>query len=217
MRLSEDKVTKLNSRVTQFLSTMDRYTFIVFDLETNGLSHLTDSVLSISALKCNIKSRDKVTLVGSYNRYYYPEEGEEYNPGALAVNGLHEEVITERRKGATYPREFLQDIDAFKEFCGDCVHFVGHNSITFDQQFFKSRMEFPYMFDTKTFNEDIVEAANEEGLRKPPRLSEAAVFYGIDPTGPLHQSQWDAMLTAKVFQAMLAKSEVKLDRRFLVT
>ena len=209
--ISNTKSDLLDAGISKFLSTMDeKYEFVVFDLETNGLDPKKDSVLSISAMKVRIRSKNNLVCRAMYNRYYYPVDGEDYNPYAIAINGLTEEVITKKREGATYPEHFKDDIDAFKEYCGDCHHFMGHNLIHFDTQFFDGKVDFASVFDTLVENTPIVDSANEFGQGKAPRLSECAEFYGINPDGPLHQSFWDTMLTAKVFQEMLGNSTLRL-------
>jgi len=75
---------------------------IFFDVETNGFQG--SSVLSMSAIKVNYNSenfgeeRNKWKKVSEFNRFYFRNEGEELNEGAVSVNGLTDDVILSERK-----------------------------------------------------------------------------------------------------------------------
>lgn len=189
--------------------------FIVFDVETNGLAG--SSVLSISALKAEFDiAKGIFEKKDEYNRFYFRKPGEKPNNQALSVNGLYDEVITDRRKNTNYPAHFFQDIAGFVEFCEGAIHFVAHN-IKFDRQFipFKLQKEFCTMHT----NTDIVKAGWNEyyGSYKWPKLQEAAAFYSI-PMAPenLHNSLYDVQLTFEVFKSMFANDETRyLIEKFL--
>jgi DNA polymerase-3 subunit epsilon len=193
---------------------MNKYEFIIFDFETNGTHPDKESALSLSALRLKIKSDKTLDTVDKYDRYYYPEEGEEYNSIAIGINGLSDEEVDIRRAkvDAHYAPEFLDDIESFKKFSSSCDHFMGHNVIDFDIKWFRNKMEFPYVFDTMKENFSIVEACREDGQAKNPKLEEASYFYGFNAEeGPQHESLWDCICTAKIFQAMLLNSTLRLD------
>ena len=89
---------------------------IFFDVETNGFQG--SSVLSMSAIKVNYnsenseKERNRWKKVSEFNRFYFRNEGEELNEGAINVNGLTDDVILSERKniirntGIEYPLTF---------------------------------------------------------------------------------------------------------------
>ena len=66
---------------------------------------------------------------GEYDRFYYRNEGEEINYGAISVNGLNDEEIAIRRSKSdiNYARTFKEDIQSFVDFCDGARHFIAHN------------------------------------------------------------------------------------------
>jgi DNA polymerase III epsilon subunit-like protein len=202
-----------------FLSGEVNYRMIIFDTETNGLL-LPDkpipSVLSISAMVGTLVSKDEFRQEGVYNRFYYPKE--EYQPGAIKVNGLTREEVDDRRthQGNVYPEYFLDDLEAFKDFCTGTKLFIGHNAVGFDCKLVPC-IEWDKMkvFDTQATNENIVCAGWREDLGKWkwPKLREAVNFYGIkaDET-QYHGSKYDVEMTLKIFMEMLRRSSVRLKR-----
>jgi DNA polymerase III epsilon subunit-like protein len=184
-------------------------TVIFFDTETNGLQ-AQDSVLSISALKCVFQcvfqrafhGTEPSAIVEQYERFYYRRQGEPFGAGAVGVNGLTDEVITEKRGAAAYPLYFHEDIAAFRAFCGTACHFAAHN-IAFDKQFIPFPL--PYMFCTMKENKKAIQLRRRTGALKYPSLRETARFYGIETdTSRLHGSSYDAGLVYAIFQKMLA-------------
>ena len=146
---------------------MDR-NIIFFDVETNG--KIGSSVLSISAIKVNYNfEKNEWTKVSEYNRFYFRNEGEPIDFGAVNVHGLTDEVISSKRKGTNYPLTFKEDVDTFFLYCQDTNHFVAHN-IKFDRSF----IPFPLknQFDTMMENIDIVKAGinTNYGTYKWPKL-----------------------------------------------
>lgn len=187
--------------IEKFLDVKNKTRIIIFDVETNGLNG-GYSVLSCSAIKYEIDPNAYgMTEIDRFNRYYYPVE--QFDPQAIAVNGLTKEVITEKRGDGTYPEHFCMDSD-FETFCSDTKRFIAHN-ISFDMQFI------PFLAEKKKFctmmtNMDIVCVNFMEWKRewKWPKLSETAVHYGIQfCERELHGSMADAEITAKIFIKML--------------
>ncbi len=174
---------------------------IFFDVETNG--KIGSSVLSISAIKVNYDFvKDKWDKVSEYNRFYFRNQGEPIDFGAINVHGLTDEVITGKRRNMTYPSTFKEDIDSFYIYCQDTNHFVAHN-IKFDRSF----LPFPLknQFDTMLENMDIVKAGINEnyGTYKWPKLMECAKFYNIPiDEDQLHESLYDVLITFRVFYKM---------------
>jgi DNA polymerase-3 subunit epsilon len=192
-------------------------TVIFFDTETNGMSPRS-SVLSISAIKRVFRgTKECMTAVheSSFERFYFRAEGEPPGEGAIRVNGLTDEVIARRRKGASYPRHFLDDVDAFLEFCADAGHFAAHN-IAFDRRF----LPFPlkHVFCTMEVNTKIVGLVRKDGQPKFPSLAETARFYKLDLSPErLHTSSYDTFLVAEIFNKMLLYEPArKKALRFLV-
>lgn len=173
---------------------------IFFDVETNG--KIGSSVLSISAIKVSYDfEKNSWEKVSEYDRFYFRNEGEPINFGAINVNGLTDEVIAGKRENADYPSTFKEDLDSFYLYCQDTKHFVAHN-IKFDRSF----IPFPLknQFDTMMENIDIVRAGiNEYGSYKWPKLMECAKFYNVPmDEEQLHESLYDVLITFRVFYKM---------------
>ena len=176
---------------------------IFFDTETNGFQG--SSVLSISAIKVNYDEKtNKFSKKGEFNRFYFRNEGEEVNEGAIKVNGLTDDIIAqERRKSSlNYPETFKEDMTNFYNFCGDTEHFVAHN-IKFDRSF----IDFPLknQFDTMLSNIDIVKVEGSScGNYKWPKLMECADFYKIPfEESQLHGSYYDVLIMFRIFFKMM--------------
>lgn len=174
---------------------------IFFDVETNGFQG--SSVLSISAIKVNYDfNSNKWTKIGEYDRFYFRNDGEELNEGAINVNGLTDEVISEKRKGTNYARTFEEDLDSFYLFCQDVEHYVAHN-IKFDRSFIPFPLK--HQFDTMMENINIVKSGINEnfGTYKWPKLMECAKYYNVPfEENELHGSLYDVLITFRVFFKM---------------
>lgn len=187
--------------IDKFLDVKRKTQVIVFDLETNGLTG-ESSVLSCSAIKYDIDPNNyEMSELDRFDRYYYPSE--RFDAGAIAVNGLTEEVIANRRGEASYPKHFTED-PGFEQFCAGVVRFVAHN-ISFDARFipFVGRKK---KLCTMMTNMDIVAVAflKRRNEWKWPTLPETASHYGISTAkANLHSSMTDAEITAEIFGKML--------------
>lgn len=230
MSVARNHRESADEEIVDFLSGADNYTIIIFDTETNGLppprSPVCPSTLSISAIKAVIRSKEELEPVAIYNRYYYPRE--DYDQGAIGINGLTEHVIDGKRAESIkqYQVYFDQDYEDFQEFCSGVKLFVGHNAQDFDTQFVPCiDWKTVKIFDTMHANTDVVCARWESrghydhGIWsdkpgwKAPRLIEAAEFYKIKfEDTELHGSLYDATITSKVFMEMLKRSPVRLKR-----
>lgn len=182
---------------------------IFFDVETNGFKGT--SVLSISAMKIlfNTETLEMIKL-GEFDRFYFRNDGEEINLGAIKINGLTDEEIEKRRSQSIekYPRTFIEDIDNFKDFCENAEHFVAHN-IKFDRDFIPFILK--YQFDTMLENIDIVRIYGDYGY-KWPKLMECADHYNIKiEDEKLHNSMYDVEVMVKVFFRM-RKHNIASDR-----
>lgn len=70
---------------------------IFFDVETNG--KIGSSVLSMSAIKVSYDfEKNSWEKVSEYDRFYFRNEGEAIDFGAINVNGLTDDVIAEKGK-----------------------------------------------------------------------------------------------------------------------
>lgn len=188
---------------------------IFFDTETNGTLP-TSSVLSISAMKIEYNSEtNELIKVGEYNRFYYRNEGEPLNEGAISVNGLTDDVIKKNRESTfeytgEYPKYYTDDVDSFYAFCDGSKHFIAHN-IKFDRQFIPFILE--KQFDTMLENVEIVKipSNNPYNKYKWPKLIECANYYGVKyENDNMHQSMYDVLIMARIFYVMFKKNNTKL-------
>ncbi len=182
---------------------------VVFDLETNGFSR-SNSVLSISAIRISIdKNSKKIEKKGIYNRFYYINEEEQENNGALSVNGLYSNIITKMRDNCNYPKHFLEDIDAFKEFSKDVTIFAGHN-VEFDISFLPFKVE--KNFCTMRSNMEILKLKTlGKKSYKWPTLEECATFYQVPfNKNSFHNSLYDVEITVDIIEKMLNHNEASI-------
>jgi len=174
---------------------------VIFDVETNGMKG--SSVLSISAIRLKIDSSlKKWEKTGEYNRFYYRNQGENINYGAVNVNGLTDEVITEKRIDYDYPEYFEKDISSFEEFCRGVDHFVAHN-INFDESFIPFKLK--YKFDTMLENIDEVKSGwnSRTNSYKWPKLIECANHYKVPfDDENFHESLYDVYITGRILYKM---------------
>ena len=180
---------------------------ILFDTETNG-TNPKDSVLSISAMKVEYDTEtDQMVKLGEFDRFYFRNEGEEPNEGALRVNGLYDDEIERRRNLSLekYPRTFIEDVDNFYNFCDGAQHFIAHN-IRFDRQFIPFIL--PYQFDTMLENIETVKIPSTNGYSK----------YNIKiEEDELHNSMYDVIIMGRVlFKMTKTKSGLEKVRKFVV-
>ena len=101
---------------------IDKYVsqYVVFDLETTGISPKRDEVVEISAIKVR-----EGQVVEEFTTLVNPQRPIPYS--ASAVNNITDEMVMD----APYFSQVLMD---FFEFIGDMV-LVGHNIHTFDMNF----------------------------------------------------------------------------------
>ena len=188
---------------------------IFFDVETNGFKG--SSVLSMSAIKVNYDfEKSEWSKVSEFNRFYFREEDEEMNEGAINVNGLTDEVIAFERKKlkdkiGEYPLTFKSDMDNFFMFCQDTDHFVAHN-ISFDRSFVDFSLK--NQFDTMKENIDILKIENNCGNYKWPKLIECAKYYKVPfEENQFHGSYYDVLIMFRIFYKM-TKNEISKNRIF---
>ena len=182
--------------------------FIIFDLETNGL--VNSSVLSISAIKVVFLSEiNCLGVIDTYNRYYFRNRNESINMKAIKINGLSDEKIKSLRENQQYPEHFIKDIDAFKAFCNEALLFIAHN-ISFDKSFVPFIQNSNNLFCTMKSNINI----NKKG--KWPTLENTAKYYHVSlQKNNLHNSQYDVALCFEIVKAMYRRENIELLKTLL--
>jgi len=182
--LSASEGVKLNKYVPDY---------VIFDLETTGISCNFDEVIEISAVKViGGKVADEFsTLV---------------NPGrpiplsASEVNGIYDDMVTDSPDFETALKDFIA-------FAGDLV-LVGHNIHSFDMKFIKRDAQKYYgltigndYIDTLILARQYLPALGHH------RLVNLADYYGISSEGA-HRALNDCRMNQKVFE-MLSKEMEK--------
>lgn len=94
--------------------------YVVFDLETTGISVLQDSIIEISAVKVT-----KGRVEGEYSTLVNPHR--HIPKGATAVNGITDRMVADAP-------ELKEAMEGFLDFVQDGI-LVGHNIHTFDMNF----------------------------------------------------------------------------------
>lgn len=171
--------------------------YVLFDLETTGISCNTDEVIEISALKVR-------------NGRIADEFSELVNPGmpipyaASRVNNITDRMV----KDAPHFNEVLEQ---FVDFAGDDV-LVGHNICTFDMKFIYRDCE---RYFGKTLSNDYIDTLRLAKVIFPDwkhrRLSDLAEYYGISTDGA-HRALADCKMNQQVFENMgkeLSKQSAK--------
>lgn len=161
--------------------------YVLFDLETTGISCNTDEVIEISALKVR-------------NGRIADEFSELVNPGmpipyvASRVNNITDRMV----KDAPHFNEVLEQ---FVDFAGDDV-LVGHNICTFDMKFIYRDCE---RYFGKTISNDYIDTLRLAKVIFPDwkhrRLSDLAEYYGISTDGA-HRALADCKMNQQVFERM---------------
>lgn len=168
---------------------IDKYVtdYVVFDLETTGISCMTDRVIEISAVKVQKK---KVT--GEFSTLVNPKMKIPFR--ASQVNHIYDDMV----KDAPVFEEALADFD---EFIGDMV-LVGHNIHTFDMKFIW-RDAFSYW--GKTFANDYIDTLALARQCLPQlsnhKLTDLANHYHIASDGA-HRALADCRMNQKVFEKL---------------
>ena len=176
--LSRKPGKKLNTYVSDY---------VVFDLETTGVSCNSDEVVEISAIKVmgGEVADEFTTLV---------------NPGrpipyhASEVNGITDDMV----KDSPFFEEALFN---FLEFVGDSV-LVGHNIHTFDMKFLYRDAE---RFWGETIGNDYIDTLQVARIYLPQlshyKLVDLAKYYGISTAGA-HRALNDCRMNQIVFEQL---------------
>ena len=161
--------------------------YVVFDLETTGISPKTDEVIEISAVKVKQgKVTDEFsTLVNPKCRIPY---------GASRVNGITDDMVAE----APF---FEQVLEEFLEFIKGFV-LVGHNIARFDMNFLYRDVE---KYFERSLPNDYIDTLQMARRELPNlehhRLTDLAEYYGISAEGA-HRALNDCRMNQQVFEKM---------------
>ncbi|MBD5505728.1 MAG: DNA polymerase III subunit epsilon [Lachnospiraceae bacterium] len=176
--LSKKPGKKLNKYVSDY---------VVFDLETTGVSCNSDEVVEISAIKV-IGGE----VVDEFTTLVNPGRPIPYH--ASEVNGITDDMV----KDSPFFEEALFN---FLEFVGDSV-LVGHNIHTFDMKFLYRDAE---RFWGKTIGNDYIDTLQIARIYLPQlshyKLVDLAEYYGISTAGA-HRALNDCRMNQIVFEQL---------------
>ena len=159
--------------------------YVVFDLETTGVSCRSDEVVEISAIKVlGGEVKDVFSTLVNPGRFI-PDR-------ATEVHGIDDEMV----KDAPTFDKALAD---FLEFAGDMI-LVGHNIHTFDMKFICRDAQ---RYFGKTIGNDYIDTLPLAKMYLPElshhTLSDLADHYGIDPGGA-HRALYDCRMNQQIFE-----------------
>lgn len=164
-----------------------RQDYVVFDLETTGLSPVTDAIIEISAVKVR---GGKVT--DSFSTLVNP--GRKIPAAASRVNGITDRMVAD----APCLKEALERFLPFIR--GEIL--VGHNIHSFDMKFLNAAMQEFYQKDLENDYIDTLYMARsclKELARH--RLVDLAAHFRISTQGA-HRALNDCMMNQKCFEEM---------------
>lgn len=168
---------------------LDRYVpdYVVFDLETTGISYMTDKVIEISAIKVREKK-----VADTFSALVNPEM--RIPSRASQVNHIYDDMV----KDAPVFEKVLADFDAF---VSDMV-LVGHNIHSFDMKFIQRDAK---RYWGRIFANDYIDTLTVARQCLPQlsnhKLTSLASHYHI-ATGGAHRALADCSMNQKVFERL---------------
>lgn len=176
------KVRNKGKRLNSYLED-----YVVFDLETTGISQEMDDIIEISAVK--VRAHE---IVGEYSTLVDP--GRHIPRAATAVNGITDSMVA----GAP---NIKTAITGFLEFIGDGV-LVGHNIHTFDTNFIYDAV---WQALGKEFCNDYVDTLYMARRCLPElphhKLTDVSEYFHIETTGA-HRALADCLMNQKCYEEM---------------
>lgn len=161
--------------------------YVVFDLETTGISCIKDDIIEVSALKV----RDGV-IVEEFSELVNP--GRPIPPAASQVNNITDSMVA----GCQSIEEVLP---RFMDFIGDDI-LIGHNINSFDMKFLYRDCE---KFYGKVLTNDTIDTLRLAKAVFPEwhhrRLSDLAEFYGLSTEGA-HRALADCKMNQIIYENM---------------
>lgn len=166
---------------------IDAKDYVVFDLETTGISPSCDEVIEISGIQVrNGKVTDEFTSLVN--------PGRPIPYGASRVNGITDDMVA----GAP---PFVNVLKSFLEFAGDDI-LVGHNIHSFDMLFlFRDAKRFWGQVPGNDYIDTLSMARKYLPQLAHHRLVDLAAFYGISAEGA-HRALNDCRMNQRVFECL---------------
>lgn len=177
---------------TQKGTLINKYTpnYVIFDLETTGISPNYDEVIEISALK--VKGGE---VVDEFNTLVNP--GRKIPFGATKVNGITNAMVAEAPAFSHVLAEFLDFAEGFV--------LVGHNIARFDMKFiWRDAEQYFGEIPQNNYVDTLQVARKHLPQMEHHRLVDLAEHYGISSEGA-HRALNDCYMNQKVYECMVAE------------
>lgn len=177
---------------TQKGTLINKYTpnYVIFDLETTGISPNYDEVIEISALK--VKGGE---VVDEFNTLVNP--GRKIPFGATKVNGITNAMVAEAPAFSHVLAEFL-------DFAEGLV-LVGHNIARFDMKFiWRDAEQYFGEIPQNNYVDTLQVARKHLPKMEHHRLVDLAEHYGISSEGA-HRALNDCYMNQKVYECMVTE------------
>lgn len=172
--------------------------YVVFDLETTGLTVEEDSIIEIGALKVR-----NGKVIGRFMEFLKPNEP--ITPMITSITGITNEMVASARNTEDVIREFVQ-------FCEKDV-LVGHN-IIFDYKFMKKYAN-QYGMSFDKYGIDTLKIARKSLKHLESKSLETLCEYYNIKNQAAHRAYHDALATAKVYH-MLAHDFEERDAELFI-
>lgn len=161
--------------------------YVVFDLETTGVSPYNDEVIEISAVKAR-----KGKVVEEFSQLVNPKRTIPF--AASRVNNITDDMVSD----APFFDEVLRQ---FLEFVGEDV-LVGHNIQSFDMKFINRDCErYFHQLITNDYVDTLILAKRCFPEWRHRRLGDLADYYGISTQGA-HRALADCRMNQRVFELL---------------
>ncbi len=172
----------MGKRIDQFIDT-----YVVFDLETTGLSCYEHEIIEIGAIKV-----ENNRVVDTYSSFVKPKNNIPYY--ITRINGISNQMVRNSPGIDTALTEFL-------EFTGE-IPLLGHNIISFDMKFINAVSEELYGAGVHNDYIDTL-LLSRRHLRniKSHSLSSLCQYFDINTAGA-HRALADCEMTNRVYQAL---------------
>ena len=162
--------------------------YVVFDLETTGISRVYDEVVEISAVKVRGGK-----VVDEFSTLVNP--GRHIPSGASQVNGITDQMVA-------YAPRFVKVLQEFLDFT-EGYPLVGHNIASFDMKFICRDAEKYYgSVPVNDYIDTLPLARKHLPNLSHHKLTNLASYYGLTPDGA-HRALNDCRMNQQVYECMV--------------
>ena len=162
--------------------------YVVFDLETTGISRVYDEVVEISAVKVRGGK-----VVDEFSTLVNP--GRHIPPGASQVNGITDQMVAHAPRFSKVLQEFLDFTEGYP--------LVGHNIASFDMKFICRDAEKYYgSLPSNDYVDTLPLAKKHLPNLSHHKLTDLASYYGLTTDGA-HRALNDCRMNQQVYECMV--------------